>query len=384
MSKTIKLKSTRIFQESYQAFNNDYDTIVNQGGSRSSKTYSIAQLFVVLGHVFTNKVFTIARKTTPAVKATALRDFLEILQNNGIYDKQNYNKTMGEYILNGNLYEFIGVDDPQKIRGRKRDFLWLNEANEFKHEDYKQLEMRTVGQKFLDYNPSDEFHWIYDDILPRKDCKFIKSTYLDNPFLEQRIIDKIEQYKNKDENYWRIYGLGEKGVSEASIYTHWQYVDKLPENYDERFYGLDFGWNHPTVLVEIRMKDDRIYCKQIIYEKYKTNGQIIDLMDKLGVDKNSQIFADSAEPDRINEIANRDYWCNPAKKDVLKGIDDIKLREFYITSDSVEGIKEVKSYKWQVKDEKVIDKPVKINDDFCDAVRYGVHSYLNASFVGIV
>ncbi|HET8575000.1 MAG TPA: phage terminase large subunit, partial [Candidatus Paceibacterota bacterium] len=235
------------------------------------------------------------------------------------------------------------------------------------------------GQIFMDYNPSDEFHWIYDKVLTREDCTFIKSTYLDNPFLPAETIKEIEQLKKLDANYWKIYGLGERGISEATIYSHWQYCDVLPEGGDE-FYGLDFGYNHPTVLVQGSLRDNDLYSDEVIYRTHLTNSDLIDEMNRLEVSKKIPIYADSAEPQRIEEIRRAGFWVVPADKDVEKGIDAIKSRAWYITKRSVNMLKEVKSYKWKEKDGAILDEPVKINDDGMDATRYGVHTHTRKQY----
>jgi phage terminase large subunit len=192
---------------------------VEQGGSRSGKTYNIL-VWVIFYYCSQNEghTVTICRKTFPSLRASVMRDFLEILQRYEIYEEKYHNKTNNEYALNGNLVEFISLDQPQKIRGRKRNLLYINEANELYFEDWQQLIMRTTGKVVIDYNPSDAFHWIYDKVIPREDCEFFKTTYKDNPFLEPELVKEIERLQGTDDDYWRIYGLGERGSSRATIF----------------------------------------------------------------------------------------------------------------------------------------------------------------------
>jgi phage terminase large subunit len=382
----LNLKGTNVFDRNYNAKTR---FVVNQGGTGSSKTYSLAQLFVILPLEVTGKVFSIVRKSMPSLRATAMRDFLNILQEQNLYSESNHDKTNGIYRLHGNEIEFFGLDQPQKVRSIRRDYLWLNEANEMSLESFRQLNMRTNTKVYMDYNPSDEFHWIYENVLTRKDCTFIKSTYLDNPFLSPDVIKEIEHYRQIDPNYWNIYGLGERGVSQVRIYNHWELVDSLPtreveENgkmknvfNGEHIYGLDFGYNHPTSLCEVVLKDDDVYTGEVIYESYLTNQELIKKMEDLDISKKDYIFADSAEPQRIEEIKKAGYNIRPADKDVSKGIDSIKSRKLFVTKESVNAQKELKSYSWKVKNEVVLDEPVKIRDDFCDSLRYAVHSFDN-------
>jgi phage terminase large subunit len=151
-----------------------------------------------------------------------MRDFFEVMKELGVYKRELHNLTDLTYKYKENEIEFISIDQPQKIRGRKRHYLWLNEANEFQFEDFRQLNMRTEKQIWMDFNPSDEYHWIYDHILTRDDAVLIKSTYKNNPFLETTIVKEIERLQGVDKNYWRIYGLGERGIGELKVYSHWQ------------------------------------------------------------------------------------------------------------------------------------------------------------------
>ena len=201
--------------------NSDSKIIVEQGGTRSGKTYNIL-LWIIFKYCThnTGKIITICRKTFPSLRATVLRDFLHILREHQIYREEHHNKSNSEYNLFGNLVEHTSLDQSQKIRGRKRDLLFINEANELHWEDWQQLIFRTQERIIIDFNPSDEYHWIYDKVIPREDCEFYKTTYLDNPFLEESIRAEIERLKETDEQYWQIYGLGERSSSRRTIFRY--------------------------------------------------------------------------------------------------------------------------------------------------------------------
>jgi len=370
----LNLECTGVFEKNYEAYQSGIRNIVNEGGSRSSKTYSIAQVFILGALKQRNKVFSICRKTFPALRASAMRDFFDILKTAGIYRQERHNKTEHIYRFpSGSEVEFFSPDQAEKVRGRKRDYLWVNEANEFSYEDWKQLTMRLTGQAFLDYNPSDMFSWIYDHVITREDTEVIRSTYLDNPFLEKSIVKEIERYKGLDDNYWRIYGLGQRGISETTIYKNWQYIDKLPDEFDEEIYGLDFGYNNPSGLVQIRLKDKVPYIKELLYESYLTNSQLIEKMKTFNIG-HKYIYPDCAEPQRIEELKKAGFNCKSSDKDVTKGIDTVKSHKMYITKDSVNLLKEVKSYSWKQKDDIILDEPVKANDHLLDAMRYAIHT----------
>jgi len=371
----LNLKATDLFERNYAEYQKKTRLVVNQGGRGSGKTWSLAQLFLIILTTHKNTLLTVCRKTLPSLKASAYRDFFEIMQEQNLYTEDKHNKTELTYKYSSNEIEFVSVDQPQKIRGRKRQYLWMNETNEFSYEDFRQLNLRTDIQIFMDFNPSMEFHWIYDDILTRDDVAFLKSTYKDNPFLEPNVVKEIERLKAVDENYWRIYGLGERGSSEATIYKNWDYTDVIPEG-DEVIYGLDFGFNNPTALVKITIKDKDIYLQELLYESHLTNSQLIERLKQL-VDTNDYIYADIAEPQRIEEINQAGFNVQQSDKDVKKGIDTLRSRRIFITKDSINLLKEIKTYSWRQKDNKSLDEPIKDNDHLLDATRYAIHSHIN-------
>ncbi len=299
-----------------------------------------------------------------------------------LYDSNNHNKSDLTYKLKTVDFEFVGLDQPQKKRGTKRKILWVNEANEITLEDWTQLIIRTEGEVFLDFNPSDEFHFLYDNVLTREDCIFIQSTYKDNPFLAKPIVDEIERLQQQNENSWRVFGLGERGVSEEVIYSNWQTFTEYPQKIDEVIYGLDFGFNNPTALVEISLADTLPYIRERIHESKLTNADLIRELDKLGIDKSYTIYADNAEPARIEEISRAGYRIVPADKSVEDGIDYLKSLVLYIHGESSNGLKELRSYKYKVdKNGVVLDEPVKFHDHFCDAMRYGIYThYLRSGY----
>jgi phage terminase large subunit len=310
-----------------------------------------------------------------------MRDFLEILQRFEIYDEKYHNKTNNEYTLNGNLVEFISLDQPQKIRGRKRNLLFINEANELYFEDWQQLVMRTTGKVIIDYNPSDAFHWIYDKVIPRDDCEFFKTTYKDNPFLEAEIINEIERLQNTDDDYWRIYGLGERGLSRATIFQ-FSIVDQMPEAAKFLSYGLDFGFtNDPTSLVKVFQEGENLYIHELLYHTNLTNDDISDKLQALEVDRYNVIFADSAEPKSIEELYRKRWNIKPTAKgadSVMAGIDMLKRYKIHVTKTSLNTIKEFQNYKWQEdKNGNLLNKPIDNFNHAIDATRYAVWNKLS-------
>lgn len=355
--------------------------IVEQGGTRSGKTYNILIWLIVsyaLRH--TGKTITLCRKTYPSLRASAMRDFIEILMTLNLYDENYHNKSNSEIMLNGNLIEFIGMDQPQKIRGRKRDVLFANEANELSIEDWRQLSLRTTERIIIDYNPSDEFHWIYDEVIPREDAEFFQTTYLDNPFLEQSVIDEIERLKRVDENYWRVYGLGERGAAKSLVFTYNE-CQQIPTSAELVGYGLDFGYSaDPTALIAVFKEGDNLYADELVYRTGMTNTDIAKTIQSLNLSKYEPIWGDSAEPKTIDELRRRGLNVKPTAKgrdSINIGIDMIRRYNLYVTARSNNLIKELRNYKYhEDKQGRVTNKPIDAFNHACDAMRYSIYNTL--------
>jgi phage terminase large subunit len=365
----MEIKSTVIFEKNYEALNDQgIRFVINEGGSRSSKTYSLCQLVIIYCLQNNNKVVSIIRKTFPALRATVLRDFIEILKELNIYSVEDHNKSEHIYTFpNGSIVEFFSVDDEQKIRGRKRDIAWCNEANELYFDDFTQLNMRTESKLIFDYNPSESTSWLYE--LPTEESILIKSTYKDNPFLPQSIRAQIEDLKRTDEALYQIYALGEKAISKSNIYSNWSFIPHRPARFVNYVYGLDFGYNHPTALMRVYWCDNDIYIEPVIYESYLTTPMLIDKMQSFNVEKTVTIVADYARPEIIAELNNAGYDVQNANKVVKKGIDNIKT--FGVLCQDDKAIrKEYENYKWKKVGDMITDEPVKMWDDAMDAIRY--------------
>ena len=358
----------------------DKKIVVEQGGTRSGKTYNIL-LWIIFHYCGNNegKTITIARKTFPAVRSSVMRDFIEILKGSDLYREENHNKSNHEYMLNGNMVEFISMDQPQKIRGRKRDLAFLNEANELTFEDWQQIVFRTNGRIILDYNPSDTFHWIYDRVIPRDDADFYQTTYRDNPFLDPTIIQEIERLKETDEHYWRVYGLGERGTNRAQVFQ-FTTIQQIPETAKFLSFGLDFGFtNDPSALVGCYQEGDNLYFKELLYSTNLTNQDLDREFRRLEIGRYDEIFGDSSEPKSIEELHRMGWNIKPTQKgadSVNAGIDMLKRYKIHITGSNL--MKEMENYKWlEDKNGNLLNKPEDKWNHLIDALRYGVYNKLS-------
>jgi phage terminase large subunit len=377
-----KIKTNKVFRHLEESTTK---ITVQQGGTRSGKTYNIL-LWIIFSYCEKNtgKIVTICRKTFPALRGTVMRDFFQIIKDHEIYSEDFHSKTANEYRLNGNVIEFISLDMPQKIRGRKRDLLFCNEANELSQEDWTQLLFRTNEKVILDYNPSEEFHWIYDQVLTRSDVEFHQTTYKDNPFLGDVIKEEIERLRGVDENYWRVYGLGERGQARSLVYT-FSTVKEIPKEAKLISYGLDFGYSSdPTSLVRTYLLGDDMYVDELLYRTGMTNQDIANEMKALGLDRSNEVYADSAEPKSIEEIYRMGWNVKPTIKGSINiGIDIIRRYKLHATESSFNLIKELRNYKYiEDKNGIMTNKPVDNFNHALDALRYSVVNKISKSHLG--
>lgn len=382
--KSLKIKGTKVLKKNLSA---KAKIVINQGGSRSGKTIAILQLIIINALKSTGKVYTIVRKSFPSLRMTVLRDFINLLYELKLYDEDKHNKSEQVFSLNGNTIEFISLDSPMKKRGSKREYLFVNECNELDWESMFQLLIRTTERIYIDFNPSDEFHWIYDKLIPRDDAELIKSTYRDNPFLEQTLIDEIEMLQFTDANYYQIYGMGERGQAQSLVFSTFNVVEKVPDNAVHLSYGLDFGYSvDPTCLVRIWKHENNLYFDELIYERRLTNDDISDKFIALDIDNRDSIFADSSEPKSIEHLFRKKWNIKGAKKgkdSINFGIDTLRRYILNVTQKSVNLIKEFRTYKFETdKHGTILNKPIDKDNHGIDAIRYGCTMALKSANFG--
>jgi phage terminase large subunit len=351
-----------------------------QGSARSGKTYNILTWLVVYALTNPNKTISIVRKTLPALKASALKDLKEILMTLDLYEGDRWHKQDGYYeFKNASLIEWFSTDEEQKLRGRKRDLLFINEANEITKDEYTQLALRTNQNIIMDYNPSDLYSYIYELQETEDDFFFHKSTYKENPFLPLEVIKEIEGLKNKDKNLWRVFGLGERGVSTNSVFNHHKVVgdDGWETQGGYLIRGLDAGYNDPTAIVEVRIIDDRLYIKELLYARGLTAVDLAYKIEQLGIPRTDEIFCDSSRPEIIEDLKRRKINAKPViKKTILHGIDLIKRHQVFIHKDSQNIIDEFQNYRWKTdKDGRILDVPEDKNNHGIDSIRYAMEMY---------
>jgi phage terminase large subunit len=371
----LKIQTTKIYSQVDDAVKKGYSTISAQGSSRSSKTYNILIWLIVYCLQNSGTRLSIIRATLPALKGSVFIDFKEILLKMGIYNERMLNKSEMTYTLpNGSWIEFFSTDSEQKLRGRKRDVLYVNEANELKFIEWQQLKMRTTRFAVVDYNPSfTDDHWICELNKEEKTFHFI-STYKDNPFLEQVIIDEIESLQHKNQSLWQIYGLGIQAMVEGLIFTNFEIVDHIPAHVTKSYTGMDFGFtNDPTAIVDVRFYDDIMYLDELCYRTRMLTNDIIGELKPMGL---KETISESADPRLLQEIKNAGINIHPVHKgdgSVMEGITKMMEYKIRITKRSVNLIKEFKNYTYQQDSEgKWLNVPIDAFNHGIDAARYVV------------
>ena len=359
----------------YWTLDCDKRIIIHQGGSGSGKTYSVLQYLIHIADTIPGKIIDIGRRTLKSLRSSAYQDYLIILGQSGIVTEENKTELIYTF-RNGSMIQFFGLDDPQKVRSRRRDYLYLNEINEISLEMWRQLTMRTREKIIGDFNPSDPIHWVYDHVMPRKDCETFISTFLHNEFLSEGEKEEILSYKDRDEDYWNVFGLGQRGVFlKGQIFKGWKKISTLPEDYDDEVIGLDFGYsNDPNAVVKIRKKGDALYLRQILYQNKLTNPQIAEeIREEVG---DTEVFCDNSEPKSIKELREHGINAKPCiKSGINEGIKHLKSYRIFVTEDSPKLWNEFYYYQWHLdKNEEPTDRPKDFMNHCIDAIRYGVYT----------
>ena len=364
----MKIKTTKVFQD---LLDSNKRINVFQGSSRASKTYNILIYFVSRLLNEDNKTLSLVRKTLPALKGSVLRDLKEILLKFEVFDSNNWHTGDGYYQIGTNIIEWFSVDDETKLRGRKRDYLFINEATELSYDEYIQLILRTSGMVVMDLNPSLWKSWIYD-LEGQDDVKYTITTYKDNPFLPQIQIDEIEKLKHRDPNLWRIFGLGQKGIPTKMVFTHQQYYTDLPQGAKLLGYGIDWGYSDPSTLVRVSKMDENIFCQELLYLRNTTIPDFIYKIKDLGLNYTDDFICDSANPQAIEELRRNGINAKPVKKNsILHGIDLVKRNNLFIHNDSINLQQELFSYIWKTdKNNNNLDEPGDNNNHIIDGIRY--------------
>ena len=376
----IEILRTKVLVESRKAHEAGARVIANRGGTRSGKTYSLL-VYLLQSAFIHNTEIDIVSESFPHLKRGVMQDVSDILDSWEMIPDEHYQHNISNHTYtmpSGGTIRFFSVDDWGKVKGSRRNILFVNEANRIKWEVYRQLSVRTTDTIFLDWNPDAEFWYEKRGIASRPDTVEIHSTYLDNPFLGEVQIAEIEANKS-DENWWRVYGLGLTGRTEGMVFKRWSICGSIPTDARLLARGLDFGFtNDPTAIVDVYQQDGKLWLQEMCYQRGLTNDRIADILRG----KEGWTIADSAEQKSITEIRNYGIRnIEPAvkgKDSVRAGIDILQRYELMVTEDSTNIIEELEQYKW--KTDRItgqsLNEPEDKNNHAIDAIRYVALRYL--------
>lgn len=361
----------------YEAnYNATEDIIVNQGGSSSGKTYSILQVIDTIACA-DRCITTVVGESIPNLKAGALRDQLDIINSSDVLKSciVDYNKTDRVLTFDtGSIIEFKSYLTPQDAKSGKRDYLFINEGQGITYDIFNELWMRTRKKTWIDYNPNAEF-WVHEKLIGTKGVKLLISDHRHNPFVPEKIREKLEGLRYKDMDLFKVYARGMTGKIEGLIFRNFHIVDEVPFGAELIACGMDFGFtNDPTTLIKLFRFNGELYIDELIFETGLTNTDLIQKLKALGITKQMPIVADSADPKSIVEIERAGFKIEGAEKgpdSVLNGIDKLKRYKLNITRTSTNTIKEFRNYKWSTDSAgKTINVPVDFFNHSIDAIRY--------------
>ena len=347
-----------------------------QGGTSAGKTFGIIPVLIDKAAKVEGLEISIVAETIPHLRRGALRDFLKIMKFTGRYFEERFNRSLLRYeFANGSVIEFFSADDSSKLRGARRDILYINECNNITFDAYNELAIRTRKEVYLDFNPANEF-WVHTELKDESDSDFLILTYKDNEALDQSIIDQIEKNRDKAKtssywaNWWKVYGEGQLGMLEGVVFSNWKQIDTIPKEAKLIGLGLDFGYtNDPTAIIEIYNYNGQRIVNELVYQTGLLNSDIAKLLPK-----HVPVYADSSEPKSIDEIKRYGITIKgvtKGKDSINYGIDVIQRNNYLVTSNSSNLIKELRSYIWDTdKQGKRLNKPIDFNNHAIDAFRY--------------
>jgi phage terminase large subunit len=347
-----------------------------QGGTSAGKTFGILPILIDKCTKEKGLEVSVVAETIPHLRRGALKDFLKIMRWTNRYFDDRFNKTLLRYeFANGSSIEFFSADDASKLRGARRDILYINECNNVTFESYNELAIRTKREVYLDFNPANEF-WVHKELKDEPDTDFIILTYKDNEALDESIVAQIE--KNRDKaatssywaNWWRVYGLGEVGSLEGVVFNNWKEIDTIPKEAKLIGIGLDFGYtNDPTAAIEIYNYNGTRIINELVYRTGMVNSDIAKILPSGVI-----IYADSSEPKSIEEIRRQGKTIKGVTKgadSINYGIDVMQRQDYLVTKQSTNLIKELRSYCWDTdKQGQRMRKPIDHYNHAIDALRY--------------
>ncbi|CAN5542067.1 PBSX family phage terminase large subunit [soil metagenome] len=379
---TAKFSATRVLSANYKSRK---PVVLNEGGARSSKSYSIAQLMIYRFFTERNKKFLICRKYMKSLKISVFRTFIELLAKHHLTKYVKINKTLLEFTFGNNYLLMTSIDDPTKLQSTEFNYIWMEEAEEFNLLDYITLKTRLSAKQdddkknqiFLSYNPKKRNSFVNKVVKLEKEIDVIKSSYKDNKHLQDEYNELLESLKLSSPEYYKVFALGEYAAEDELIYKHIKMVQEFPiTEADERIFGLDFGFSNPAALLEILIKDNSYFVTELLYARGLTNSDIISRMKQMDIEPHERIYCDSSEPDRRLELRRAGFNVHLSNKNIIQGIDCVKSSIIYSLYSNENFNNELDNYAYKRDSQgNLFEFPEKHNDHLMDALRYAIFTH---------
>lgn len=374
------LKISNVFRKNVEAWLTDKTRyIINQGGTSSTKTFSILQLLVQICIKYPLQI-DIVGLNVPHLKSGVLNDMPIVCEQLGINFYDHYNISDRIFRFGKGRINFIAIDKIGKAHGGRRDILYINEANHLAYPIAEQLMIRTRLKVWVDYNPTNVF-WVQKNILVEEPDKaiVIRSTYKDNPFLEESIVRSIESKKGDgNNNFWRVYGLGELGIAEGLVFNNFELVDFDKNKFGQYRNGVDWGFSQdPFAFVRCAIENNRLYITDEIYQKNLLNKDSAPLV--LDIAGKDIVRCDSAEPKSVKEFQTlgiNALSVSKGKGSIESGVKFLQgFDKICIHPDCTNVYNEFCNYQWKTnKNGEELPEPIDAFNHAIDAIRYALES----------
>jgi phage terminase large subunit len=372
----------------HKAFTNQNRYLMLMGGAGSGKSFFAAQKILYRMKEETGHRFVVVRKVARTIRNSVYQQLKDVIHFQGWQDEFKFSegRLEIEHKETGNTLITTGVDDPEKLKSLAQPTgIWIEEATELSVRDFRQLDLRLRGetetylQIICTFNPISKKNFIYQQFYAREPLNTFKllTTHESNNKVGAAFSEMLAEMKELDPEYYKIYALAEWGENSNAVIYNYKIINRIPENVTETLYGLDFGYNNPSAMVRVAYYEKDIYLEEVFYRRGLITSALIDLMDRHIDSKSDNIYADSANPDKIDEIKRAGYNIRPAEKSVFSGIGKVKEYRIHVVQNSVNVLNELDNYMWKADaDGNLLDDPIKDNDHACDAIRYAIYSHL--------
>lgn len=359
--------------------------VVLYGGAGSGKSVFAAQKVLMTAYDNPNLVIVLIRKVAKTIRNSMYAQLKLVLQDKPMRNRfQFFDGDQRVVVDNGSVIISMGMDDREKVKSLAQpSVIWVEEATELDREDFQQLDLRLRGnhspllQMIISFNPVNKGHWLYERFFlkPDPEAEIMHSTYKNNVALDDNYCQVLEGLRLRDEQYYKVYALGEWGDLRQGVIFNYTIINEWPEC-NEVIYGLDFGFNNPTALVEVGIRENDLFVREVLYEQHLVNSELIPLLKRSLHKPTAEVYADAAEPARIEELYRAGINVHKALKQVQDGIDRVKRYNLHVLRGSVNLIRELDNYTWKTdRLGNQLDEPEKLNDHACDALRYAIHTH---------